>query len=155
MSYSVTQSLAHSSIVTVLSVSQTVFVVRSLMYTEVDIAVYVPSVSFHAVTAALQSTAEPKKGMSNAALIGIVSGAASVVAILAGAILFMVRRAIHEDVTPGEKRVEQSAQKCLEVPAVTEEPANEAWTHWRYSLGQTVTTCDCEQGTDAETMMFL
>jgi hypothetical protein len=155
-SYSVTQSFKDLSFIPVCSMSQTVFIVSSLTYMLFDVIVYVPSASHVPVAATLGQTPLVQSRMSNSILIGIVSGAAAVACIIAGAIVFVIRTKMKENASSGDGKPAGLAEcHCEDSSETTDEPASHLGIDQRFSYDQTILTYDITQLAESDEPLFV
>jgi hypothetical protein len=136
--------------------SQTVFLALSWTHVLVDLIVYVPSVSHVPVPATPGQTLLASGRMSNAILIGGVSGAAAVLCIMGGAIVFVTRTKRKENASNGDGEPAAPAEcNCDDSSEAVEQPDSQLGIDQRYSCDQTPTTCDITRLAEHDEVLFI
>jgi hypothetical protein len=136
--------------------SPTVFIVSSLTYALFEIVVYLPSISHVPVAATLGQTPLGRGRMSNAMLIGTVSGVATVVSIMAGAIVLVMRTRPKDNTSNCDGEPSRPAEcHCHDSSGTAEQRDGQLGIELRYSCDQTVITCEFTQPAEHNEPLFV
>jgi hypothetical protein len=132
--------------------TMTEYVVRSWTYEWVDVMSYVPSISFVPIFNTLQAPAA--MGMPNGLLIGIVAGAAVVVAAIGAGVLAIIRnrRAVSTQIGPAS----EEAARCTDGDADDDNEGVEenSWAGFEFR-NQTLATLDAPEAGEFDSPLFV